>query len=461
MTEDHYVITYQTLSKITFSNSTGMLKYLEKEAEIWQPFLNSIEEEQRLNTIPLRSGGVIIGHIKDAFIILKQSLSNANAFNRLTSGHQAQLLVPPPSSSLVGQLITGLTENNHTTDALSVFLWFQKENVSLHQYGSEFLQKSAIEGKALFQAALAAEALPFRRTSAQSIAGAVRLADAKVRSLQEEVEKATSINENHQRDLSTFSSTLEEKANAWLEKGSRLHKLLSRRERLRRSLYSTWSTKIGKDVEKKFREAELRLRDIEKSAKETQAENQNEFERLSDLFHSQLRLRAPVKLWETRAENHKTSSRVALGLFILAAIVAILAGILIPYFAGDYISNSFFTTVCSQTSPEDCIREFSAKGPLTLAGLLVIMSILMWVVRLQYRIFLSERHLALDASEKKAFTETYLAIKEGTQVDPGSEAIVLASLFRPTQDGIIKDDEGGIDLSAAAILARQMSKPNS
>jgi len=83
----------------------------------------------------------------------------------------------------------------------------------------------------------------------------------------------------------------------------------------------------------------------------------------------------------------------------------------------------------------------------------------MWAVRLQYRIYLSERHLALDANEKKAFAETYLAIKEGGDVDPGSEAIVLASLFRPTQDGIIKDDDGGMDLSAAAILARQLSKP--
>ena len=77
---------------------------------------------------------------------------------------------------------------------------------------------------------------------------------------------------------------------------------------------------------------------------------------------------------------------------------------------------------------------------------------------MQYKVFLSERHLALDAQEKKAFAETYLAFIEGQNVSPESEAIVLASLFRPTQDGIIKDDESGFDLSAAALIARQLSK---
>lgn len=70
------------------------------------------------------------------------------------------------------------------------------------------------------------------------------------------------------------------------------------------------------------------------------------------------------------------------------------------------------------------------------AGLLVVMSVTLWMVRLQYRIYLSERHLSLDSSEKKAFAETYLAIKEGANVDAASEAIVLGSLFRPTQDVI-------------------------
>ena len=103
---------------------------------------------------------------------------------------------------------------------------------------------------------------------------------------------------------------------------------------------------------------------------------------------------------------------------------------------------------------------FSAKGPLTMAGLIVAMSLLLWFIRLQYRIHLSERHLALDASEKQAFAETFMAMKEGRDVGPDNEAVVLAALFRPTQDGIIKDDDSGFDVSTSALLAKHLSRPS-
>jgi hypothetical protein len=64
-------------------------------------------------------------------------------------------------------------------------------------------------------------------------------------------------------------------------------------------------------------------------------------------------------------------------------------------------------------------------------------------MRMQYKMFLSERHLSLDADERRAFAETYMALKEDASVDKANETIVLASLFRPTQDGIIKDEDGG------------------
>ncbi len=86
------------------------------------------------------------------------------------------------------------------------------------------------------------------------------------------------------------------------------------------------------------------------------------------------------------------------------------------------------------------------------------MSLVLWVIRLQYRIYLSERHLSLDAEEKRAFSEAYLAMTEGKTAGADNEAIVFAALFRPTQDGIIKDDDSSVDLSAAALLAKQLSR---
>ncbi|BBC99590.1 hypothetical protein YGS_C1P0846 [Sphingobium sp. YG1] len=93
-----------------------------------------------------------------------------------------------------------------------------------------------------------------------------------------------------------------------------------------------------------------------------------------------------------------------------------------------------------------------------MAGVLLMTSLILWATKMQYRIFLSERHLSLDADEKRAFAETFMALKEDTTVDPANETIVLTSLFRPMQDGIIKDGDGGFDLSAAALLAKQMAR---
>ncbi|WP_228848372.1 DUF6161 domain-containing protein [Halocynthiibacter styelae] len=88
------------------------------------------------------------------------------------------------------------------------------------------------------------------------------------------------------------------------------------------------------------------------------------------------------------------------------------------------------------------------------------MSLILWGIRLQYRVYLSERHLALDAGEKKAFAQAFLAFREDKSVGADNEAIVLASLFRPTQDGIIRDDGASLDISAAALLAKQLGSRN-
>ena len=49
-------------------------------------------------------------------------------------------------------------------------------------------------------------------------------------------------------------------------------------------------------------------------------------------------------------------------------------------------------------------------------------------------------------------------MKEGEGVGDGTAAIVLATLFQPTQNGNIKDVEAGLDLLAAATRAKQLGR---
>lgn len=212
------------------------------------------------------------------------------------------------------------------------------------------------------------------------------------------------------------------------------------------------SVKIGEMNQLRI-DAEARLAEQEAEAALKCKAHDTEQEALKQKFLVQMQYRAPVELWSNRKADHDTSAVNALWRFFGFAGTAILIALLVPFFAGDYIAASFYQIQGTE-------QVFSVKGPLTIAGLLLVMSLMLWGIRLQYRVYLSERHLALDAGEKKAFAQTFLALREDKSVGADNEAIVLASLFRPTQDGIIRDDEASLDISAAALLAKQLGSRN-
>lgn len=195
----------------------------------------------------------------------------------------------------------------------------------------------------------------------------------------------------------------------------------------------------------------------EKRRLEQAKEWENDFQQLRASFVQELRYKAPVELWSTKAGQHRKSSYWALGLALgIAALTILAAGILVVCF-GEAFEASFTKITCL---PEgECSSAFSARGPLTLGAILLVASIAIWAMRFFARIYLSERHLALGAEERKAFTETYLALVTDKTVTGEQEAIVLAALFRPTQDGVVKDDDATMDISAAAIIAKAMSSP--
>jgi hypothetical protein len=70
---------------------------------------------------------------------------------------------------------------------------------------------------------------------------------------------------------------------------------------------------------------------------------------------------------------------------------------------------------------------------------------LFWPIRILVRNYLSNQHLAMDASERKVVLETYLAMNthEEFAADPARQKGLIQALkvvFRHTQDGIVKDD---------------------
>lgn len=452
MANEQYSLHYEQLEDVTFPSQKGMRRYLTDENQIWTPFFDYMRNNLDLDVFTNNGRR----HLSAEELAIAFETEIKWLDDRATTYRHDGPAFPPPSDSLEGQLILGLLDSYMAEEALAAYIYFIAKNVGGFRNASNATSTLIQRGKPLVDAAPITKALPYSRISTAKMAGAVRTAENHAKSLADEIIAAQKSNAAHDVELQVQLGDQKKQA-------KRVNDVILRLSRRRDRRHKQWMEVTDKVVAERFEEARKKVRIFELNSQKAEKSRVAEFERLQSLFEVQLRLRAPVKLWEKREVKHCKNSKNAMNKFIVAGGIAVCFGLLVPFFFGDYIANSFSQLICSTPATEGalaqgCARAFSAKGPVTITGLLLAMSLLMWMARLQYRVHLSERHLALDASEKKAFAETYLAMKEGKDVSNNSEAIVLASLFRPTQDGIIRDDETGMDLSAVALMAKQFSR---
>lgn len=182
------------------------------------------------------------------------------------------------------------------------------------------------------------------------------------------------------------------------------------------------------------------------------------FETTHEHFFQQLQYKAPVALWSSEAASHSKRAKLIGGGMIITLAATVLAATALLFFYGSAIASMFYREKCFLLN-KGCIEVFSAKGPLAVGTILLSFSLAIWAVRFLSKLYISERHLAINAAERKAFTEAYLGLVQDRSVSREQEAIVLGALFRPSSDGVIRDDGGALDISAASILAKAISNP--
>ncbi|MGL4489849.1 MAG: DUF6161 domain-containing protein [Rhizobiaceae bacterium] len=151
-------------------------------------------------------------------------------------------------------------------------------------------------------------------------------------------------------------------------------------------------------------------------------------------------LSAPVQYWKDKSERHKSNS-VRLSCTLIG--MAIFGGALLLGFLNS-ISNDILTSKYPEAFGSHAVQI--SQG-------IVATTIIFWIARILTRLFLSQNHLAIDAEERATMVETYLALINNGSAEKEDRHIVLDSLFRPTADGIVKDDAAP-DLSPASLLAR-------
>ena len=162
-------------------------------------------------------------------------------------------------------------------------------------------------------------------------------------------------------------------------------------------------------------------------------------------YITQMELQAPVDYWKKKAVLHKQAATgwgdILLGYAIFGVVCLIVLFVRAYHFAEPLVTDT---------------KSASLLVIIT-AGVAAGITILFWVARFLTRLYLSERHMTIDANLRTTMVMTYLALASNKQVDDKDRALVLAPLFRAGTDGIIQEDTG-ID-SVMALLARNLERP--
>ncbi|MGN6690053.1 MAG: DUF6161 domain-containing protein [Sphingopyxis sp.] len=197
-----------------------------------------------------------------------------------------------------------------------------------------------------------------------------------------------------------------------------------------------------------------RLRDSIKAKSETTtlhfaATSQEAITKLletEDKFRRQMELAAPVEYWKGKAADHGKSERTLLkvtaGYFLTAAVI---------------IGGAGWAAAQVILSLDKSVTDRTPVYLITSGALLAITTLVFWIGRLVVKLWLSEHHLRVDAKERAIMTQAFLAMSENDAMAEADRAIMLASIFRPAPDGVVKE-EGPQDIGLQALLSRLLAK---
>ncbi|MDX0457427.1 hypothetical protein GOC72_28930 [Sinorhizobium medicae] len=159
------------------------------------------------------------------------------------------------------------------------------------------------------------------------------------------------------------------------------------------------------------------------------------------LYKEHMRLKGPVEYWSSKAAEHRQSARTYRLILMWFSGAAGATLVIALYFIASHAIE-----IATKDKPPAVYLVLVTLG-------IVMSTIVFWAARILTRLFLSEHHLAIDADERAIMTQTYLALTAEGQATESERAIVLGSLFRPTADGIVKDDAAP-DISPASLLSK-------
>ena len=160
-------------------------------------------------------------------------------------------------------------------------------------------------------------------------------------------------------------------------------------------------------------------------------------------YREDLSLEPAVEYWRRQETHHETKAKTLkewmLGSVAAAFVILVALAILVAWkepFSGELGDpNVIFVS----------------------ATLVALLTLLFWVGRVLARQYLGHVHMRNDARERATVVQSFLALNIDGVATEKDRAVMLSTVFRPSTDGVVKDDAAPA-LSIAALLSGGLSK---
>lgn len=199
-----------------------------------------------------------------------------------------------------------------------------------------------------------------------------------------------------------------------------------------------------------------------------------ELNRLRATYDEHMKLASPVRYWESKRIKHQRISWV-LGIVTLLAMLGTyrVLGNRLESFSGRFqdaasavpplgkaVSSAPLAVIknTAVTQATSLGKALEAAGPIwhfDFAFMILMGTMCFWLLRIFVRLFLSQIHLENDAAERVTMAKTYIAMYRRRKLSEGDQdqlSLVLSALFRPSGDGIVKDE--GVPPSFVDLLTK-------
>lgn len=193
---------------------------------------------------------------------------------------------------------------------------------------------------------------------------------------------------------------------------------------------------------------QLRDFDAAQTARTTESERirkeaEDSFEQQRKAYNEHMALHAPVTYWSNKARRHAICGAIFGALSVIFLALYIWAAVdFLPSFIGMLRGVVEATTGApAQGTAANASNVHSQAVPVYVA-LFAVALIGIWIMRIFVRLTLSHIHLGTDAKHRSVCVQSYLALlsMQKNAVGENERKIILTQLFRPTSDGLVRDD---------------------